>query len=52
MRLGRVEFNIGYVVDLDNEIMVSEAKGAILEDVINAGLEHYLTFNIIHNDAN
>ena len=26
MRLGRVEFNIGYVVDLDNEDMVDHAK--------------------------
>lgn len=36
MRLGRIEFNIGYVVDLDNDDMVQHAKDAIYEDVINA----------------
>jgi len=36
MRLGRIEFNIGYVVDLDNEDMVKLARDAIYEDVINA----------------
>jgi hypothetical protein len=33
MRLGRVEFTIGYVVDLDNTEMISEAKQLILEDI-------------------
>ncbi len=36
MRLGRVVLNFSYVVDLDNEDMVSEAKDCIYEDVMNA----------------
>lgn len=36
MRLGRVEYNIGYVVDLDNEDMVDHAKEAIFEDLQSA----------------
>ena len=36
MRLGRVEFNIGYVVDLDNEEMVDHAKEAIMDDITSA----------------
>jgi len=48
MRLGRVEFNIGYVVDLDNAVMVSEAKLAIYEDVQNA-VNEGVRCNIIHN---
>ncbi len=47
-RLGRVEFNIGYVVDFDDDDMISHAKDAILEDVINA-LYEGLRYNIIHN---
>ena len=48
MRLGRIEFNIGYVVDLDNEDMVAAAKEAIYEDVQNAANEG-VRCNIIHN---
>ena len=33
MRLARVEFSIGYVVDLDNEDMIDHAKEAVFEDV-------------------
>lgn len=35
-RLGRVSFNINYVVDLDNQDMVDEAKQCVFEDVMNA----------------
>lgn len=35
-RLGRVYFNINYVVDLDNKDMVDEAKQCVFEDVMNA----------------
>lgn len=45
MRLGRIEFNIGYVVDLDNEDMVEHAKEAIYEDVINAS-QYGINFNL------
>ena len=48
-RLGRIEFNIGYVVDFDDDDMISHAKDAILEDVINA-LNEGLQYNIIHNN--
>ena len=33
MRLGRVEFCHGYVVDLDNEAMVQHAADAIYDDI-------------------
>lgn len=36
MRLGKVKIEIEYVVDLDNDDMVSEAKNAIYEDLMNA----------------
>lgn len=35
-RLGRVVFDLGYVVDLDNEEMVEDAKTCIAEDIMNA----------------
>lgn len=35
-RLGRVTFNVSYVVDLDNTDMVGEAKQCVFEDVMNA----------------
>ena len=35
MRLGRIEFNMGYVVDLDNKDMVWHAKDAIADDVMS-----------------
>lgn len=35
-RLGRIAFDLGYVVDLDNNEMVEEAKECILEDIHNA----------------
>lgn len=35
-RLGKVVIDIGYVVDLDNEGMVGDAKDALYEDVMNA----------------
>lgn len=36
MRLGKVKIEIEYVVDLDNDEMVSEAKNAIYEDLMSA----------------
>ena len=36
MRLGKVCIKIEYVVDLDNEDMVEEAKACLFEDVMNA----------------
>lgn len=35
-RLGRVVFDLGYVVDLDNEEMVDDAKTCVIEDIHNA----------------
>lgn len=35
-RLGRVTFNCSYVVDLDDKVMVEEAKLAVWEDVHSA----------------
>lgn len=35
-RLGRVYFRASYVVDLDNQDMVDEAKECVFEDVCNA----------------
>ena len=35
MRLGKVEFSIGYIVDLDNERMVDQAYQWIEEDMSN-----------------
>ncbi len=35
-RLGRVSFKVNYVVDLDNQAMVDEAKQCVFEDVMNA----------------
>jgi len=36
MRLGRVVISMAYVVDLDNDDMVQEAKDCLYEDVMNA----------------
>jgi hypothetical protein len=35
-RLGRIAFDLGYVVDLDNNEMIEDAKVCILEDIENA----------------
>lgn len=35
-RYGKVEFKISYVVDLDDQIMVDDAKQCVFEDVMNA----------------
>lgn len=45
-RLGRVYFNIDYVVDLDNKEMVAEAKQCVFEDVMNAVKNDELVANI------
>ena len=39
MRLGKVKFEISYVVDLDNEEMVEHAKSWIYDDI--SELEKY-----------
>ena len=36
MRLGKVKIEMEYVVDLDNEDMINEAKNALYEDLMNA----------------
>lgn len=36
MRLGKVYIPTYYVVDLDDENMVAEAKDCMLEDILNA----------------
>jgi hypothetical protein len=36
MRLGRVVISMAYVVDLDNQEMVAEAKDCLFEDAMNA----------------
>lgn len=43
MRLGRVVFDLGYVVNSDDEEMVTEAFDCIYEDVMNA-----VKFNELH----
>lgn len=35
-KLGRVEFKISYVVDLENENMIDDARQCVYEDVMNA----------------
>ena len=35
-RLGRVIIRCSYIVDLENEDMISEAKDCIYEDIMNA----------------
>lgn len=36
MRLGKVKISYEYVVDLDNESMVEQAKDALFEDISNS----------------
>lgn len=36
MRLGKVQIISGYVVDLDNDVMVQHAKDALYDDFDNA----------------
>jgi len=36
MRLGKIKLGMEYVVDLDNQSMVEEAKGCLFEDLMNA----------------
>lgn len=45
-KLGRVCINISYVVDLNNEIMVEEAKDAVYEDLCAAVKSDELYSNI------
>lgn len=35
-RLGRVYIDFGYIVDLDNEEMVEDAKQCLIDDLTNA----------------
>lgn len=35
-KLGRVYFNLSYVVDMNNQEMVEQAKEAIYEDIMSA----------------
>ena len=36
MRLGKIVFDMGYVVDLDNPEMIEHAQECIYEDIMNA----------------
>ena len=36
MRLGRVEINFGYTVNLDDEEMVEQAKDSLYEDIMDS----------------
>lgn len=45
-KLGRVSFNINYVVDLDNKDMVAEAKQCVFEDVMDAVKHDEVTAHI------
>lgn len=36
MRLGKVKIEMEYVVDLDNDMMIYEAKNALYEDLMSA----------------
>ena len=47
MRLGRVQITNGYVVDLDNENMVQEAKDALFEDFSNSILKYPVEFDFL-----
>lgn len=41
-RIGKVFINLEYVVDLDNEAMIDEAKECLVEDLMNmAKYEEY-----------
>lgn len=40
MRLGRVEFSVSYVVDLDNHDMVDHATDALFDDIWQMGKEN------------
>jgi len=46
MKLGKVGITYFYVVDLENETMIDEAKDCIFEDIMNAvkndELENYI----------
>jgi hypothetical protein len=44
MKLGRVIFDLGYVVDLENQEMVDHAKDCIYEDIMSA-----IKYNEVHN---
>lgn len=36
MKLGKVKIELEYIVDLDNQDMVDQAKNALYEDLMNA----------------
>ena len=40
MRLGRVQINVGYVVNLDNQDMVDHAKQALVQDITDACIKN------------
>jgi len=43
-RFGKVVINLSYVVDLNNEAMVKEAKESLYEDVMN-----FVKYDELHN---
>ena len=36
MKLGKVKIELEYIIDLDNQDMVDQAKNALYEDLMNA----------------
>jgi hypothetical protein len=56
MRLGRVEFRVSYVVDLDNPDMITHAQDAVFDDVYHTfkygGVaEHIMTAEALPTDT-
>lgn len=47
MRLGKVKIELEYVVDLDNDEMINDAKNAIYEDLM-AAYKYDELFDAIH----
>lgn len=47
MRLGRVEFSVSYVVDLDNPDMVAHAEDALYDDVWMMGKDGNIDRHIV-----
>lgn len=46
MRLGRVEFSVSYVVDIDNPEMVARAEDAVFDDVWMMGKDRDINRHI------
>lgn len=51
MRLGRVEFSVSYVVDLDNPDMIAHAEDAIFDDVWMMGKDRDIDRHVVIVEA-